>query len=1818
MRLPISFPVFSPLLRRWPLFGLAALFICLLAAGTLLWSGTAPAGAQDGHQPDPQVVADVWDYAKETNNGHDHVLRWIRVLQTFGEIEDMTAAEAQANADKHLAERWDPVVTELTNLEADDGYEPDAQVVSDVRGYSAETDNGFDHVLRWMRVLHTFGALDDMTAAEAQGYADRGWGRWVPVAAELEKMEAAASEPEPTPEPTAEPTPEPTAEPTPEPTAEPTPEPTAEPTPEPTAEPTPEPTAEPEQDVPGTPSNFAVSATAGDLDLSATWDALEGADTYKLAWRQGEGAFEAANAATVTTNSATVTVSGYGQWEIQLQGCNDAGCGPAVTQTAGIKPGSPANFGVTVEEGELDLSASWDALDGATSYQVAWRQDGGEFEADNAATVTANSATITVSGYGRWIIQLQGCNAAGCGAAVTGQVDVLPAPQHSPLEVSVTANPAEPRVNEATELSAVLSGGTGEGTPSYNWEVGFGDDSWLSLGRKATFSYLTKKAETLSFRVTVSFDNGESATSDPITVEWTEVLREPQVTATTFVSNTGQTLGSGATIFGNTTSNNWRQTQAFTTGDHSDGYTLSEVDARFAGINALTSGIRVSIYSTSSGTPNTSLHVLNNPASFTSDATNTFTAPANTTLDANTTYAIVFEVTDTSGSALLKTTNSDDEDSGAASGWSIADIKHESADGGSWSSNVRSFVIAIKGTEKTASSDPAITIAAGTSPVTEGTAAEFTVTADPAPSADLTVNLTVSEAAGSDFVAAADEGSKTVTITANSTAATLSVPTTADTTDEPDGDVSVTVETGTGYTVGTTGSASVTVNDDDLPANTLVSNVGQTLRTADGEIGVSGSDIWSAANTFTTGARGATLSEVDVRLGENGVGSAATLRVSLYSTTTAGLPDSSLLVFDNPGSVMGGRAVNTFTVPTSAGAAATLAANTTYAIVFETTSSATGPDNRITLAVTVSADEDSGGQSDWSIGDDISNRQGSGSWNQLSTKAPYSVAVRGTLLVDESAPKNLNVEAANNLDLIVRWQAPSSLPANHAVTGYTVEWTPAGGSATTAEVESDHREHYIAGLTEGAAYTARVAAKITDSTDAGNPVQSTAWSVTSPAATIWQEPIQGWLIDGKPNFNSGRIFITSDDNMINSAAFCSFKRIEGSGNNGTGTINCPPRTLVSLDASTGANHVFEVSVTAEAGSNSSTTTFEGQVGGPAASIAGVGLKGTLALASGGNARLVVGWTRISSLAATGTVDAVVVETRRQNPDGSWPSTWTQTVIEGVLADVATGTHTLANQHFGTYQVRVRGRTDGDDGDANTTDVPRLGFTSPTRTVTVDAGNTNAPDSPTAVSQTRSADGTKIAVSWEPPTDAADGAAVYGYKVRHREQGTSAWTESEELYPEPFRRFCSSSGDPETYTCENPRTYTVTGLTTGTDYDVEVLALNANSSLADDATAPALSAVVVNGTTLTLRFDEFLDVNSLPTSGDFVVTVGGSPRSVVSGGVAIYGATVSLTLDSAVALADTVQVRYTKGANPLRDAAGNDVATFTDQFVANITGSVVSNAGQVDADPIQIQNDLGQAFTTGSHPGGYTLSRVEVIRQAGSLSVSFSGSNIHTDSAGVPGDSLGTLTRGSSSEGTVGLWQLAASADGIPLEPNTTYWLVLDIGVSSDSTIFSTSSDAEDAGGASGWSIADGHIERDLLSSNWSPKSDRSDAMRMVIHATPNPTTVLVGNYGQPDGGDASGSSDHAQAFTTGSGRDGYQLTQVDLEMSLSAGSVPPPYTVKIHADSSGSPGTALADGTLAQQGTVGATAAKIRFASDGVELDADTTYWIVFDIGASG
>ena len=121
-------------------------------------------------------------------------------------------------------------------------------------------------------------------------------------------------------------------------------------------------------------------------------------------------------------------------------------------------------------------------------------------------------------------------------------------------------------------------------------------------------------------------------------------LQAQAQTIQTLVSNTGQT-GNFSLAVGVSGSNTFAQALGFTTGDNTNGYTLSSVEVSFNASFDSTDEVRVSIYGAdASGKPGSSLHVLANPSSI-PDAVqiNSFNAPANATLAKETVYFVVVE-----------------------------------------------------------------------------------------------------------------------------------------------------------------------------------------------------------------------------------------------------------------------------------------------------------------------------------------------------------------------------------------------------------------------------------------------------------------------------------------------------------------------------------------------------------------------------------------------------------------------------------------------------------------------------------------------------------------------------------------------------------------------------------------------------------------------------------------------------------------------------------------------------------------------------------------------------------------------------------------------------------------------------------------------------------------------------------------------------------------------------------------------------------------------------------------------------------------------
>ena len=106
----------------------------------------------------------------------------------------------------------------------------------------------------------------------------------------------------------------------------------------------------------------------------------------------------------------------------------------------------------------------------------------------------------------------------------------------------------------------------------------------------------------------------------------------------------------------------------------------------------------------------------------------------------------------------------------------------------------------------------------------------------------------------------------------------------------------------------------------------------------------------------------------------------------------------------------------------------------------------------------------------------------------------------------------------------------------------------------------------------------------------------------------------------------------------------------------------------------------------------------------------------------------------------------------------------------------------------------------------------------------------------------------------------------------------------------------------------------------------------------DQPAPEVSGASVNGSTLTIAFDEALDTTAPPPASTF--SVGGTDRTARVTAVGFKSGDpkkVELAVSPAVEHGDTgITVSYAKGTNPLKDGDDNHVASFTGRPVTNDT------------------------------------------------------------------------------------------------------------------------------------------------------------------------------------------------------------------------------------------------------------------------------------------
>ena len=522
--------------------------------------------------------------------------------------------------------------------------------------------------------------------------------------------------------------------------------------------------------------------------------------------------------------------------------------------------------------------------------------------------------------------------------------------------------------------------------------------------------------------------------------------------------------------------------------------------------------------------------------------------------------------------------------------------------------------------------------------------------------------------------------------------------------------------------------------------------------------------------------------------------------------------------------------------------------------------------------------------------------------------------------VAPDAPGGLAVATAEgrSRELTVSWSAPAS-DGGAGVTGYRVQWKSGteaydGSEASTRQAvlgDSAALSHTIAGLTVGTAYTVRVLAVNAAGAGAAAEAEATvrdrvvpalaSASVNGTALTL----TYGEALDAASKPAAGAFAVT----------------VEGTARTVDAVALSGSAVELTLASAVASGETVTVGYTAPSGADAAP--LKDAAGNAAASFAGEAVSNdTPAPENAAPAGLpeISGTAQVGET-LTASADAITDADGTENATFAWQWLAHDGTDDSEIAGATGATHEVAAEDAGKT-LTVRATFTDDKGNE---EVLTSAATEPVAA--------RAPDAPGGLAAA-TAEGREgeLDVSWTAP--ASDGGSgVTGYRVQWK-SGTEAYDGSEASTRQAL------VNDPAILS------HTVTGLTVGTAYTVRVLAVNAAGAGAAaeaeatvrDRVVPALASASVNGTILTLTYNEALDAASQPAAGAFAVSVEGTARTVDA--VALSGSAVELTLASAVASGETVTVGYTVPAGadaaPLEDAAGNAAASFTGESVSNDT------------------------------------------------------------------------------------------------------------------------------------------------------------------------------------------------------------------------------------------------------------------------------------------
>ena len=350
----------------------------------------------------------------------------------------------------------------------------------------------------------------------------------------------------------------------------------------------------------------------------------------------------------------------------------------------------------TVQENNVSVGTvvadDGDSQDSVTGYSVSGGADAALFSITTAGILTFNSAPNFESpsasgGDNEYVVEVT-VNSGGSGRERFASRDF------TVMVTDVLESPFAPGAPDLTPLNSTSlfvnwgkPGNTGPAIDDYDvqYRVGssgsFSNQSHTGTSRSTTITGLTASTQ-YHVRVRASNAEGTSGWSHS-SVVITDSADATPVSGSLLVGNINQPLGVG----GRQITNNTFVAQKFTTGNHSNGYSVSRVVVKIEEASSTRVPV-VSIYSSDGTRPGTKLYEFDGSVTGTGDRN--FTVSRGVTLGPDTSYFV--HIAGGSGSGFFRirpgTIDSDGFDSSSLVGWSISTSHVRSGDGGgTWMSD---------------------------------------------------------------------------------------------------------------------------------------------------------------------------------------------------------------------------------------------------------------------------------------------------------------------------------------------------------------------------------------------------------------------------------------------------------------------------------------------------------------------------------------------------------------------------------------------------------------------------------------------------------------------------------------------------------------------------------------------------------------------------------------------------------------------------------------------------------------------------------------------------------------------------------------------------------------------------------------------------------------------------------------------------------------------------------------------------------------------------------------------------------------------------